>query len=172
MNMTCPGCGAVVAKVGLKEQCACGFPVGELQGELRIMYILASSFFVSALIYGVIVVVTKVPVKEPGSQHLFVHMLGAIAAAESVGIALWALAARIPESMTPAETRRRLTMQLAFSESVVIYGLIAYFVTGKIDNFVPFLAAGLILFALVGSRIPRLGLAIRRHLYDEWQASK
>ena len=134
------------------------------------MYVLTGAFFMTALGYCAIVALMKVPVRDGGAGQTLLQVLGAVAVLDGLVVAVYF--ARIPEFMTAMEARQRLIMQLAFSESVVIFGMILYFLTGRMQTFVMFLAGGLVLFVIVGMRVPRLGLAMRRHLYAEWEMSR
>ena len=168
--MTCPGCGVTVPPGGPTARCeSCDFPVGELRFGLSMMYILTGAFFMASLAYCALVAVMKVPVKDSAGAQTLTYALGAAAAAVFLAVSLWA---QIPDKLAPAEARQRMIIQLALSESVVIYGLITYFLTGKVQNFAMFLAGTLVLFVIVGLRVPRWGLAMRRYMYDQWEESR
>ncbi len=170
MLVTCPGCDASVAGGSPTARCeSCGFPVGELRAGLATMYVLTGAFFMSALAYCVLVALVTVPVRDAATGQTLLYVLGGLAAAAFLVVAL---GAQIPKRMAPAEARKRLILQLALSESVVIFGLVAFLLTGQVQNFTMFLGAGLVLFVMVGLRVPRWGLAMRRYMYDRWEMSR
>ena len=167
--MTCPGCGAPVAG-SVTESCgSCGFPTGELRAAVGMMYFFTSAMFVSTLAYCALVVLVKLSSRGAAPSQTIMYVLVGLSVATSLVVLLWAA---VPEKMAPAEARRRLIIQLALSESVAIYGLSAYFVSGKVQSFAMFLAGTLVLFVIVGLRVPRWGLAMRRHMYDRWEESR
>jgi hypothetical protein len=147
----------------------CGFPVGELRKSLITMCVVIAGFLVATLEYYRLVWFMKLSPLASVARPTIVYILAGVAVLDA---ALVLFRWPIPASLPPKEARTRLLIQLALAESVVIYGLIAYFVTRTHQYFVMFLIGGLVLFLVVIARLPRMRTAIRRHLYDQWQESK
>lgn len=171
--MTCPGCGSQVIVGDPLAVCTeCGYPLGKLRLALAQIYVLSLALFMSVVIYGVVVAL----VRPGGSAQIAGEV---VQAAPYVALAIAALMfilmlrwGEVPAEMSPQAAVQQVVVHAAMAEVPAVLGLVAYFLTGKTQDFVIPLIGALVLFATLATRVPKLGIAIRRYLYREWEESK
>ncbi len=168
--MTCPGCGRTASGSEPPARCpTCGFPVGQLRMVLLRLYMVTGAFFLSVLVYAAVVAL----VRPEGAAQVEGDLVQAapyvalgVAGALFVGMMRWA---QVAEELTPQAAAQQVVIQAAMAEGPAVLGLVAYFLTGRTQDFVIPLAGSLVLFATLATRMPRIGMAIRRYMYRQWE---
>jgi hypothetical protein len=171
--MTCPGCGSQVTMGSPMAVCAsCGFPIGRLRMALAQTYVITFALFMSIVTYGVIVAL----VHPGGSAQIEGDVVQAapyVALAVAAGLFILMLRwGEVPGEMAPQAAVQQVVLHAALAEVPAVLGLVAYFLTGKTQDFVIPLVGSLVLFATLATRVPKIGMAIRRYLYREWEESR
>ncbi len=171
--MTCPGCSSQVIVGDPMATCtSCGYPIGKLRMALAQIYVMSFALFMSVVVYGVVVALVR-----PGGSAQIEGDVVQAAPYVALGIAaiMFVLMLRwgeVPPEMTPGAVVQQVVLHAAMAEVPAVLGLVAYFLTGKTQDFVIPLIGSLVLFATLATRVPKLGMAIRRYLYREWEESK
>jgi len=171
--MTCPGCGSEAPMGDPMAVCAsCGFPIGRLRMALAQTYVISFALFMSVVIYGVVVAL----VRPGGSAQIDGDVVRAapyVALAVAAGLFILMLRwGEVPGELAPPAAVQQVVLHAALAEVPAVLGLVAYFLTGKTQDFVIPLVGSLVLFAMLATRVPKIGMAIRRYLYREWEESR
>lgn len=171
--MTCPGCGSQVIMGDPMAACAsCGYPLGKLRVALVQIYVTSFALFMSVVIYGVVVALVR-----PGGSAQIEGDVVQAAPYVALGIAaiMFVLMLRwgeVPGEMAPQTAVQQVVLHAAMAEVPAVLGLVAYFLTGRTQDFAIPLIGSLVLFATLATRVPKIGMAIRRYLYREWEESR
>ncbi|HEY3398241.1 MAG TPA: hypothetical protein VGM19_11370 [Armatimonadota bacterium] len=170
--MNCPACGAPLSSDVLAPCGACGFPAADLRMGLVRLYFVTGSFFLTTLLYAAVAALVRVhpPAAVAGSVLQYLPFLGLVLAAVLFLVTLrWA---DTPEDLSPQQALQKAILQATLAETPAVLGLVCYLLTGQLRDFAVLLAAALALFVLLGMRMPRLALSMRRYLCRQWEANK
>jgi hypothetical protein len=171
--MNCPGCGAPLAGADPTAPCpACGFPVGMLKMTLMRLYVVTGAMFISVLMYALVVALLR----PEGAAQMDGDLVQAapwvalgVAALLFVIMLRWA---EPPPELDPQAASRQVVIQAALAEVPAVLGLVAYLLTGRTQDFVLPLVGSVLLFATLATRVPKVGLAIRRYVYRQWEENR
>jgi len=146
--------------------------MGELRMTLLRLYVVTGTIFISVLVYAFIVVLVRPERAARMSGDLLQaapYVVLGIAGVLYLAMMRWA---QVPDELAPQAAAQQVVIQAAMAEVPAVLGLAVYLLTGRTQDFVIPLVGSLVLFATLAVRIPRVALAIRRHLHRQWEESK
>ena len=157
--MICPKCNQTVGTPSAEGCCPlCGFEVAPFQRQVTMLYVLGFGFFMSVLVYGLLVYILETTSKPihpavTGASWLPYAML-------LLAVLVFGFGQRVGKRLslaTSAEAVRKLyIIKLALCESIAVMGLLLYFLTGSLQSFGVFLGLSLLALLIAGSQLPAI----------------
>ncbi len=156
--MNCPACGQANNAPGTSDCPLCGFPVGKVNRRVFPIYIVTGAVFFSTLIYAGLVYIlsTSGTVQPTPVGDVVFYML---------------LAMVVPVAVTMMLVKN-IIIKAALAEVPAVYGIVAYFLTGEVANFVIFLGASWVLFIWLSTQIVGYVAEIQREAVEKYQRSR
>lgn len=149
----CPKCRNATTLSDAGDCLICGFCVQAVQLRTLKLHVILVAITIATVILGVIVLIAEyVGPPRPSAPAYLVYIFAALAAIIAL-ISLFVVRPLMLQRPGSQAVLTSLLIQAALAEGIPVLGLLLYFMLGSVKWFVIFLAAGWLVFTVIGLRL-------------------